>query len=141
MKGIMDADTNICAVILNYNDAQTTMKLTESWKNSKVIRNIIIVDNCSTDDSWEKLGEFKEEFASKYGIRSIGIFGSVARGENHPDSDVDVFVDLEEADPFIMFDIRETLQSLFGCKVDLVRLREGLRTLLLKRIEQDGIYA
>ena len=43
----MDADTNICAVILNYNDAQTTMKLTESWKNSKVIRNIIIVDNCS----------------------------------------------------------------------------------------------
>ena len=137
----MDADTNICAVILNYNDAQTTIKLTESWKNSKVIRNIIIVDNCSTDDSWEKLGEFKEEFASKYGIRSIGIFGSVARGENHPDSDVDVFVDLEEADPFIMFDIRETLQSLFGCKVDLVRLREGLRTLLLKRIEQDGIYA
>ena len=62
----MDADTNICAVILNYNDAQTTMKLTESWKNSKVIRNIIIVDNCSTDDSWEKLGEFKEEFASDH---------------------------------------------------------------------------
>ena len=62
----MDADTNICAVILNYNDAQTTIKLTESWKNSKVIRNIIIVDNCSTDDSWEKLGEFKEEFASDH---------------------------------------------------------------------------
>ena len=62
----MDADTNICAVILNYNDAQTTMKLTESWKDSKVIRNIIIVDNCSTDDSWERLGEFKEEFASDH---------------------------------------------------------------------------
>ena len=62
----MDADTNICAVILNYNDAQTTMKLTESWKNSKVIRNITIVDNCSTDDSWERLGEFKEEFASDH---------------------------------------------------------------------------
>ena len=93
------------------------------------------------DECIAVLKQFKEEFASKYGIRSIGIFGSVARGENHPDSDVDVFVDLEEADPFIMFDIRETLQSLFGCKVDLVRLREGLRTLLLKRIEQDGIYA
>ena len=93
------------------------------------------------DECIAVLKQFKEEFASKYGIRSIGIFGSVARGENHSDSDVDVFVDLEEADPFIMFDIRETLQSLFGCKVDLVRLREGLRTLLLKRIEQDGIYA
>ena len=87
------------------------------------------------------LRQFKKECASKYGIRSIGIFGSVARGENGPDSDVDVFVELEEADPFVMFDIRETLQSLFGCKVDLVRLREGLRSLLLKRIEQDGVYA
>ena len=95
----------------------------------------------TTNEYLTKIRQFKQQFAEKYGIISIGIFGSVARGENHPDSDVDVFVDLEEADPFIMFDIRETLQSLFGCKVDLVRLREGLRTLLLKRIEQDGIYA
>lgn len=87
------------------------------------------------------LRNFKKECAVKYGIRSIGIFGSVARGENRPDSDIDVFVDLEEADPFVMFDIRETLQSLFGCKVDLIRLRGGLRSLLLKRIEQDGVYA
>ena len=66
--------------------------------------------------------QFKERFASKYG------------------SDLDVFVELEEADPFTMFDIRETLESLCGCKVDLLRLRKGLRDLLLKRIEQDGIY-
>ena len=53
---------------------------------------------------------------------------------------LDVFVELEEADPFTMFDIREALESLCGCKVDLLRLRKGLRDLLLKRIEQDGIY-
>lgn len=87
------------------------------------------------------LKKFKDEFASQYGIRSIGIFGSVARGDNKPNSDVDVFIELEEADPFILFDIREALQSLLECKVDLIRLREGLRSLLLKRIEQDGIYA
>lgn len=87
------------------------------------------------------LKQFKKESAAKYGIRSIGIFGSVSRGENRPDSDVDVFVELEEADPFILFDIRENLQSLFGCNVDLIRLREGLRSLLLKRIEEDGVYA
>ena len=68
------------------------------------------------------------------------VFGSVARGEHRLDSDLDVFVELEEADPFTMFDIRETLESLCGCKVDLLRLRKGLRDLLLKRIEQDGIY-
>ena len=53
---------------------------------------------------------------------------------------IDVFVELEEAVPFTMFDIREALESLCGCKVDLLRLRKGLRDLLLKRIEQDGIY-
>lgn len=87
------------------------------------------------------LKQFKKECASKYDIRSIVIFGSVARGENRPDSDVDVFVELEESDPFIMFDIPEALQLLLGCKVDLIRLREGLRSLLLKRIEQDGVCA
>lgn len=85
--------------------------------------------------------QFKEQFASKYGIRSIGIFGSVARGEHGSESDLDVFVDIEEADPFILFDIHETLEAICGCKVDLLRLRKDLRSLLLKRIEQDVIYA
>lgn len=84
---------------------------------------------------------FKERFASDFGIRSIGIFGSVARNEHHEGSDLDVFVELEEADPFIMFDIQETLEKICGCKVDLLRLRDNLRGLLFKRIEQDGIYA
>ena len=80
---------------------------------------------------------FKEKFAAKYGIRSIGIFGSVARD----DSDLDVFVELEEPDFYTMHDIRDALQQICGCKVDLLRLREGLRELLIKRIEKDGLYA
>lgn len=87
------------------------------------------------------LRQFKQQFAAKYGIRSIGIFGSVARGEQQPDSDLDVFVELEEPDFYIMCDIREALQQMCGCNVDLLRLRKGLRSLLLKRIEQDGVYA
>lgn len=79
---------------------------------------------------------FKEKFAAKYGIRSIGIFGSVARGEHRDDSDLDVFVELEEPDFYTMHDIRDALQQICGCKVDLLRLREGLRELLIKRIEK-----
>lgn len=89
----------------------------------------------------DDLRRFKEQFALKYGICSIGIFGSVARGEHRQDSDLDVFVELKEADPFIMFDIREALEVACDCKIDLLRIRKGLRSLLLKRIEQDGIYA
>ena len=84
---------------------------------------------------------FKEKFAAKYGIRSIGIFGSVARGEQHEGSDLDVFVELKEPDPFVMFDIKEELEHICNCKIDLLRLRKNLRSLISQRIEKDGIYA
>ncbi|MGN1032442.1 MAG: glycosyltransferase family 2 protein [Intestinibacter sp.] len=45
-------------VILNYNDYKTTIKLVEDIKNYKSIDLIVIVDNCSTDDSYEKLHEY-----------------------------------------------------------------------------------
>ena len=79
--------------------------------------------------------------AEKYGIISIGIFGSVARGEQHEGSDLDVFVELKEPDPFVMFDIKEELEHICNCKIDLLRLRKNLRSLISQRIEKDGIYA
>ena len=85
--------------------------------------------------------QFKKEFANKFGILAIGIFGSVARNEHQAESDLDVFVELQEPDFFIMSDIQETLEQICNCKVDLLRIRKNLRPLLLKRIEQDGIYA
>lgn len=45
----------IVSVILNYNDAPTTMKLLEHIKNFKSLDYVVVVDNCSTDDSWEQL--------------------------------------------------------------------------------------
>jgi len=71
----------------------------------------------------------------------MGIYGSVARNEQLDESDLDVFVELREADPIIMGYIHDDLEEICGCKVDLLRLREGLNSLLLKRIETDGIYA
>lgn len=95
----------------------------------------------SREDYVADVKRFKEQFAAKYGILKIGIFGSVARGEHGPGSDLDVFVELEKPDLFTMFDIREKLEAFCGCKIDLLRLRKGLRDLLLKRINEDGIYA
>ena len=89
----------------------------------------------------QDIKSFKEGFAHKFGIQSIGIFGSVARNEHQVESDLDVFVEIQEPDFFIMCDIQEKLEEIGGCKVDLLRLRKDLRPLLLKRIEQDGIYA
>ena len=53
----------------------------------------------TTNEYLTKIRQFKQQCAEKYGIISIGIFGSVARGEQHEGSDLDVFVELKEPDP------------------------------------------
>ena len=90
----------------------------------------------TTNEYLTKIRQFKQQCAEKYGIISIGIFGSVARGEQHEGSDLDVFVELKEPDPFVMFDIKEELEHICNC-----RLRKNLRSLISQRIEKDGIYA
>ena len=47
------------------------------------------------------LRNFKEEFGERYGIEKLGLFGSVARGEQKEDSDIDICVKLQDPDYFI----------------------------------------
>ena len=55
------ADKIVTCIILNYNDASTTIKLVETIKSFSLLNFIVVVDNCSTDDSWEKLTSYKNE--------------------------------------------------------------------------------
>lgn len=87
------------------------------------------------------LKEYKDVNSAKYGIKRIGIFGSVARGTHHEDSDVDVCVELDSPDLYTLVHIKEDLEGLFGTSVDVVRLRERMNPILKKNITKDGIYA
>ncbi len=49
----------ISCIILNYNDASTTINLVEQIKDYSRLDFIVVVDNCSTDDSWEQLQIYK----------------------------------------------------------------------------------
>lgn len=89
----------------------------------------------------EQIKQFKQKNAEKLGILRIGIFGSVARGEQTENSDLDVFVDLKDPDYFVLCDIHDELEKLCGCKIDLVHLHRFLRPLFLKNIEKDAILA
>lgn len=83
---------------------------------------------------------YKPTAQKKYGITKLGIFGSVARGEQTADSDVDVCYE-GTAPSFLTLDMIQTeLEELFDCKVDLVRVRDNMNSLLRKRILRDGIY-
>lgn len=57
----------------------------------------------------------------KLGVKSLSLFGSVARGEERPDSDVDILVEFKGRATFDRYmDTKFYLEELLGCKVDLV---------------------
>ena len=61
------------------------------------------------------------ELCRRYQVRELAIFGSAARGEMHPDSDIDIMVEFQP-DANIgweFFELEEELARIFGRKVDL----------------------
>ena len=91
-------------------------------------------------DCIKNLKAFKAEFGMQYGITKLGIFGSVARQENREDSDIDIVVEVNHPSLRLMYELREALNNLFGCKVDLIRFRETLRPLFKNNLQKDVIY-
>jgi len=61
------------------------------------------------------------ELQERYGVRSLGIFGSLVRGEQRKRSDLDVLVEFDRTPTLFGFiDLRDYLTDLLGVKVDLV---------------------
>ena len=61
------------------------------------------------------------ELRRDFGVKSLALFGSVARGEATADSDVDVLVEFDSAIGLIRFgQLEERLEQLLGHRVDLV---------------------
>lgn len=78
----------------------------------------------------DRLSEFK--------VKSLSIFGSVARGEARPDSDVDFLVEFEGPATFSQYmGLKLLLEDLLGCPVDLVT-RKGVRPELASYIEREA---
>lgn len=68
------------------------------------------------------LAEHRDELTA-LGVLTLSIFGSVARGEAGPDSDVDLLVELDPTRRISLFDfvhIKGELEDMLGCEVDLV---------------------
>ena len=79
------------------------------------------------------------DVAAKYGAANVRVFGSVARGEAGPDSDIDFLVEFDRSRS--LFDhaqLQIDLAALLGRKVDVVSAR-GLRPHLRDRVLQEAI--
>jgi hypothetical protein len=75
----------------------------------------------------------------RYGVRNLSVFGSVARGEERPGSDVDVLVEFEQTPNFDQFmDLKFYLEELLQKKVDLVTLH-ALKPRMRPIIETEAL--
>jgi hypothetical protein len=79
-----------------------------------------------------------QEELRKLGVKSLNLFGSVARDQANSQSDVDILVELEESIGFFeFFRIQHYLEDLFQCPVDLGTvdaLKEHLRQPILEEV-------
>ena len=88
------------------------------------------------------LSEHRDELRERFGVKSLAIFGSVARGDAKPKSDVDIVV---EFDPqahvglFKMVELKEFLEKVLGCPVDVVTL-DGLRPWMRELVQREAVH-
>ena len=89
----------------------------------------------------EVLQAQKPYLAEKYGVTEIGIFGSYVRGEQRPDSDLDVLIEVERPPRIGLIGLVELelyLSELLGIKVDLA-IKKNLKPRIGRRILQEVV--
>lgn len=96
-------------------------------------------------DSSEALATLRraEKALRGRGVKHAALFGSVARGENRSDSDIDIMIEIDPDARITVFDyvdIKGYIAQLFDGPVDVVN-REGLKAYLRPAAIADAIYA
>jgi predicted nucleotidyltransferase len=77
--------------------------------------------------------------ARRHGATRVRVFGSVARGQAQPDSDVDFLVDMEPGRSLLdVAALLLELRDLLGCEVDVVTER-GLRSRIRDRVLAEAV--
>jgi predicted nucleotidyltransferase len=94
----------------------------------------------TTNEYIRLLHDYKRQHAAEYGIERLGIFGSVARGEQTDDSDVDVYYEGPAMGLSGNVRLLEDLERLFGTHVDIIRKHKYLKSEFVNRLEKDLIY-
>ncbi|MDK2975400.1 MAG: uncharacterized protein PWP08_1771 [Methanofollis sp.] len=81
------------------------------------------------------------QLRERFGVARIGIFGSIARGEDRPESDVDVLVEFAPGETTFrnFMELALYLEGLFGRRVDLVT-EQGLDRYLRPGVEREVVW-
>lgn len=89
----------------------------------------------------KKLEEHLPEIRERFGIEMLGVFGSVSRGEDKPDSDIDILYRFKAGIKtyHAMLELVDYLEELFGRPVDLTAA-DWISPMLKSHIDADVIF-
>ncbi len=82
------------------------------------------------------LEKHKDEIKKRFGVKSIGLFGSCVRGEEDKKSDVDVIAEFEEPNFDDFMDLVFYLEDLFDRPVDILT-PAGLKGIRIPKVSED----
>jgi len=91
-------------------------------------------------DIIDGLRRFKEQNGEKYGILALGLYGSYARDEQHPGSDIDVAVLLIRPSFFNLIPMEEEMRRSIAKEINLISLGLSRDSKFRQSIEKDIVY-
>lgn len=87
------------------------------------------------------LAEHRREIESRHAVASLSLFGSTARDEASPESDVDILVTFVETPGIFGFlELKSYLEDILDCSVDLVT-PNALKKQFRQQILQEAVHA
>lgn len=96
---------------------------------------------CNIEGMRQCLRELMPELQRRYGIQSLGIFGSYVHGKQKKRSDIDLLVEFNDKAPITLVSfvaLERELGKLLGQRVDLVE-RDTLKPVIGKRILEEVV--
>lgn len=91
------------------------------------------------EDVENVLKKNKKILREKYFVKRIGVFGSWLRGEQQPESDIDILVEIDGPIGWDFIELNEYLENLLGNKVDLISIK-ALKPQLKEEILSQVVY-
>ena len=93
---------------------------------------------CTANECITKIRENLPTIQNEYGVTGLTLFGSVARGDNTPESDVDLLVEMPPK--FLaVCRLHEYLENLLNVSVDLIHRHSRMNPRFLNEVARDGI--
>ncbi|MEM9275410.1 MAG: nucleotidyltransferase family protein [Cyanobacteria bacterium P01_F01_bin.143] len=101
---------------------------------------ILSTDNIHFEQIYETLQQYLTKLQEQYQVKTLGIFGSYARGEATDNSDLDLLVEFQGDLTFDNYmDLKFFLEDLFNKKIDLV-IRDDIKAQIREKVLEKTVY-